>query len=98
MARSYPSKRFPGGPYIEPQVMPALRGPKRTGPIGELVPGDDVEVARILARLGRKPLKDLNATLDLAIVTYESLLAEAIRPEQRFALESTLQALRKGGG
>ena len=38
--------------------MPALRGPKRTGPIGELVPGDDVEVARILARLGRKPLKE----------------------------------------
>lgn len=58
MARSYPSRRFPGGPYIEPSVNPALRGPKRTGPIGELVPGDDVEVARILARLGRKPLKD----------------------------------------
>lgn len=58
MARSYPSRRFPGGPYIEPSVTPALRGPKRTGPIGELVPGDDVEVARILARLGRKPLKE----------------------------------------
>lgn len=58
MARSYPSRRFPGGPYIEPQVSPALRGPKRTGPIGELVPGDDVEVARILARLGRRPLKE----------------------------------------
>lgn len=58
MARSYPSRRFPGGPFIEPSVTPAMRGPKRTGPIGELVPGDDVEVARILARLGRKPLKE----------------------------------------
>ena len=41
--------------------------------------------------------EDDPAALDLAIVTYESLLAEATRPEQRFALESTLQALRKGG-
>lgn len=55
MARSYPSRRFPGGPYIEPSVTPALRGPKRTGPIGELVPGDDVEVARILARHKKGP-------------------------------------------
>lgn len=39
--------------------------------------------------------EDDPAALDLAIVTYESLLAEATRPEQRFALESTLQALRK---
>ena len=41
--------------------------------------------------------EDDPAALDLAIVTYESLLAEAIRPEQRLALQSTLQALRKGG-
>jgi hypothetical protein len=40
--------------------------------------------------------EDDPAALDLAIVTYESLLAEAIRPEQRLALASTLQALRKG--
>ena len=40
--------------------------------------------------------EDDPAALDLAIVTYESLLAEAIRPEQRFALESTIKALRKG--
>ena len=38
--------------------------------------------------------EDDPAALDLAIVTYESLLAEATRPDQRFALESTLQALR----
>ena len=71
MARSYSTRRFPGGPYIEPSVTPALRGPKRTGPIGELVPGDDVEVARILARLGRKPLREpvvyaIKLTSDLA--------------------------------
>ena len=41
--------------------------------------------------------EDDPAALDLAIVTYESLLAEAIRPEQRFALESTIKALRNGG-
>jgi hypothetical protein len=35
------------------------------------------------------------AALDLAIVTYESLLAEATRAEQRTALESTLAALKK---
>jgi hypothetical protein len=35
------------------------------------------------------------AALDLAIVTYESLLAEATRAEHRLALESTLAALRK---
>lgn len=58
MARSYPSRRFPAGPYLEPTVSPALRGPKRTGPIGAIVPGDDIEVARELARLGRKPLKE----------------------------------------
>jgi hypothetical protein len=40
--------------------------------------------------------EDDPAALDLAIVMYESLLAEATRPEHRFALESTLQALRKG--
>ena len=39
--------------------------------------------------------EDDPAALDLAIVTYESLLAEAVRPEQRLALESTLKALRK---
>lgn len=58
MARSYDSRRYPGGPYLEPTVQPALRGPKRTGPIGELVPGDDIEVARILARLGRRPKRE----------------------------------------
>jgi len=41
--------------------------------------------------------EDDPAALDLAIVTYESLLAEAVRPEQRLALESTIKALRKGG-
>jgi hypothetical protein len=35
------------------------------------------------------------AALDLAIDTYESLLAEATRTEQRLALESTLASLRK---
>jgi hypothetical protein len=35
------------------------------------------------------------AALDLAIATYESLLAEAKHPEQRAALESTVAALRK---
>ena len=40
--------------------------------------------------------EDDPAALDLAIVTYESLLAEANRPEHRLALETTLQALRKG--
>lgn len=36
------------------------------------------------------------AALDLAIATYESLLAEARRPEQRAALQETLRALKKG--
>jgi hypothetical protein len=58
MARSYDSRRYPAGPYLEPTVQPALRGPKRTGPIGELIPGDDIEVARILARLPRKPIRE----------------------------------------
>jgi len=58
MARSYDNRRYPAGPYLEPTVQPALRGPKRTGPIGELVPGDDVEVARILARLPRRPKRE----------------------------------------
>ena len=40
--------------------------------------------------------EDDPAALDVAIVPYESLLAEAVRPEQRLALESTLRALRKG--
>jgi len=35
------------------------------------------------------------AALDLAIATYESLLAEATHAKQRAALESTLAALRK---
>jgi len=35
------------------------------------------------------------AALDLAIATYESLLAEATHTKQRAALESTLAALRK---
>jgi hypothetical protein len=42
--------------------------------------------------------EDDPAALDLAIVTYEGLLAEATRPEQRLALDSTLKALRKSGG
>ena len=36
------------------------------------------------------------AALDLAIATYESLLAEALHPEQRVALQETLRALKKG--
>ena len=39
--------------------------------------------------------EDDPAALDLAIVTYEGLLAEASRIDQRLALESTLQALKK---
>jgi hypothetical protein len=35
------------------------------------------------------------AALDLAIATYEGLLAEATNPEQRAALQETLKALRK---
>lgn len=81
MARSYPSVRYPGGPYIEPQVNPALRGPKRTGPIGELVPGDDVEVARILARLGRKPKKEP--------ISYAIKLASDIETETQITATTT---------
>ena len=33
--------------------------------------------------------------LDLAIATYEGLLAEAINPSQAAALRSTLETLRK---
>jgi hypothetical protein len=83
MARSYPSRRFPGGPYIEPQVSPALRGPKRTGPIGELVPGDDVEVARILARLGRKARKDP--------IVYDIKLTGDLVEDRQLATASVLQ-------
>ena len=36
------------------------------------------------------------AALDLAIATYESLLAEALHPEQRVALQETLRTLKKG--
>lgn len=39
--------------------------------------------------------EDDPAALDLAIVTYESLLAEATNPQQRLALEVTLKALRR---
>ena len=39
--------------------------------------------------------EDDPAALDLAIVTYESLLAEATHPQQRLALEATLKALRR---
>jgi hypothetical protein len=39
--------------------------------------------------------EDDPAALDLAIKTYESLLAEASHPAQRIALEATLTALRK---
>jgi len=35
------------------------------------------------------------AALDLAIVTYEGLLAEATHPQQRSAIEATLKALRR---
>jgi hypothetical protein len=41
--------------------------------------------------------EDDPAALDLAIVTYESLLAEATRADQRAALEATLKTLKKGG-
>lgn len=37
------------------------------------------------------------AALDLAIVTYEGLLAEATRTDQRLALEASLQALKNRG-
>jgi hypothetical protein len=40
--------------------------------------------------------EDDPAALDLAIVTYESLLAEATRPEQRSALQGAIDALRRG--
>ena len=36
------------------------------------------------------------AALDLAIATYESLLAEARHPEQRVALQETLRTLKNG--
>lgn len=63
MARSYDHRSYPQGPGIQPgppddsgsgKKKTALRGRKRLGPIGAIVPGDDVEVARELARL-RKP-------------------------------------------
>jgi len=44
----------PGGPPQWDGTDPALRGPKRTGPIRAIVPGDDVEVAREIARLWDK--------------------------------------------
>ena len=40
--------------------------------------------------------EDDPAALDLAIVTYESLLAEATRTDQRLALQATLDALKRG--
>jgi hypothetical protein len=40
--------------------------------------------------------EDDPAALSLAISTYESLLAEATRADQRVALEATLSALRRG--
>jgi hypothetical protein len=40
--------------------------------------------------------EDDPAALDLAIVTYESLLAEATRPEQRSALQAAIDALKRG--
>lgn len=46
MPRSFDSRRdFPA------DIRPSLRGPKRTGPIGTIVPGDHVEVARDIQRL-----------------------------------------------
>lgn len=59
MPRSYDDRAYPQGPQISPhpivggRVTPKnpLRGRKRVGPIGAIVPGDDVEVARELARL-----------------------------------------------
>lgn len=51
MARSYDDRRYPAGPKVEPGKTSPLRGPKRVGPIGAIVPGDDVEVAREIERL-----------------------------------------------
>jgi hypothetical protein len=65
------------------------------------------EVARRFPRdqLARAALADNAASLagaehdpdalSLAITTYESLLAEAVHPEQRTALEATLRTLRR---
>ena len=41
--------------------------------------------------------EDDPAALDLAITTYEGLLGESTRPEQREALEATLRALKGDG-
>lgn len=51
MPRSYDSRQFPAGPFVEPRVTPTHRGIKRLGAIGEIVPGDDIEVARAIARI-----------------------------------------------
>lgn len=61
MPRSFDDRSFPRGPEVHPphtdssdMARTALRGRKRLGPIGAIVPADHVEVARELARL-RKP-------------------------------------------
>lgn len=55
MARSYDSRQYPAGPFVEPRVTPTHRGLKRIGAIGDIVPGDDIEVARAIARLKPPP-------------------------------------------
>jgi hypothetical protein len=51
MARSYDPRQLPGGPAYDEGGRRAFRGKRRIGPIGAIVPGDHVEVARELARL-----------------------------------------------
>lgn len=46
MSRSFDERRG-----LPPDLRPSLRGPKRTGPIGTIVPGDHTEVARDIQRL-----------------------------------------------
>lgn len=50
MARSFDTRHSPAGPEYAPGKR-ALRGAKRVGPIGAILPGDDLEVAREIARL-----------------------------------------------
>jgi hypothetical protein len=50
MARSYDPRTNPGGPEYQPNRK-ALRGPKRIGPVGKIIPGDHLEVAREIERI-----------------------------------------------
>jgi hypothetical protein len=50
---------------IDPSVRGSLRGARRTGPIGVILPGDHVEVAREIARLDQD-LKKLKALVNSA--------------------------------